>query len=139
MNEACQPAGETPAIPYEDLTQSAPFQKFDGGIKLRGSLCEDCDSRMIGQRYVCSACMSRHIRPHWFGPTGRVYSSSQVHVSRTEKVPFVLAYVDLDGGARALAKLSPKCAEVEDGTLVELVETTDDWFVSPASDNKQGK
>lgn len=133
MNEVIsQVTGEMPAIPYEDLMLEEPVEKVEGEFKMRGMRCEDCDNRMIGRRYVCSACMSRRVKEYWFGPKGYVYCSSQIHVSRTEKVPFLLAYVDLEGGARALAKVLVDGDRLADGTEVQLTADVKDWYVSPA-------
>lgn len=62
-----------------------------------------------------------------FGPEGTVFSSTTVHVALPgRKVPYVLAYVDLDAGPRILAHVVAGDVGAPPGQRVRLVGITDE-------------
>ncbi len=93
---------------------SAPF--FDGleHGEVRYQACLDCSAVQNLPRYACRRC--RGTRLEWRKSAGRgvVYAATVVHRAPSKElsplVPYTLALVDLDEGARLLGHASPGVA-----------------------------
>ena len=90
--------------------------------------CDDCDSVYFYPRPICPGCFSRNTR--WVQSSGRgtVYAFSIVHrppiPSFQERVPYVAALVELEGGVRIpsnLVDVEPDPAKIQVGMAVEVV------------------
>ena len=90
--------------------------------------CDDCDSTYFYPRPICPRCFSRNTR--WVQSSGRgtVYAFSIVHrppiPAFQERVPYVAALVELEGGARIptnLIHVEPDPSFIRVGMPVEVV------------------
>lgn len=76
--------------------------------------CERCGSSWFDHRVVCASCRSEELEPNEVAATGSIYSYSRIPSEMDpEGEGYSLAYIDLDGGVRVLAR-----AVVPDGALV---------------------
>lgn len=70
---------------------------------LKGGRCVACGYPMLYRPPLCPACGRSTVEAATFGPAGTVWSSTVLRVRVADrKPPAVLAYVDFDGGPRAL-------------------------------------
>ncbi|MEI7624816.1 MAG: OB-fold domain-containing protein [Actinomycetota bacterium] len=88
---------------------------------LDGRSCQACDHAIALQLPLCPRCRGA-VEPAQFGPRGVIWALTVVHVPARpdDKVPYTLAYVDLDQGPRLLAYVAPTDATVEVGSSVAL-------------------
>lgn len=72
----------------------------DGQPYLEGARCDECEAVYTKSQSHCAQCMSRNsLRPYKLGSTGTLHTYSIVRRSFPGiEVPFISAYVDLDGG-----------------------------------------
>jgi uncharacterized protein len=105
-------------------------------LQVLGSICENCGQTSAWRRPRCERCLGG-TAPTRFGPGGIVWSSATVHLRVGHRPPpFTLAYVDLDGGPRVLARLQPD-VELACGIRVQIVGTDEgDVVVSPFQDDE---
>lgn len=87
---------------------TGPYWEGIAGGQLRLQRCEACDAVIFYPRAVCPRCLASPLR--WFtaAGTGRVYSYTVAHRGFGEfasQAPFTVALVDLDEGARMMARL----------------------------------
>ncbi|MFK8024894.1 MAG: Zn-ribbon domain-containing OB-fold protein [Ilumatobacter sp.] len=88
------------------------------GTTIAGSTCTACGHRSTRRDPRCERCLSDTVESA-FGPGGTVWSASTVHIRVGDRTPpFVLAYVDLDGGPRVLAHLDGPEPNVGDSVRV---------------------
>jgi hypothetical protein len=74
---------------------------------LRGGRCTSCGYPMLFRPPLCPACGAASVEQAEFGPEGTVWSSTVLRVRVADrKPPAVLAYVDFDGGPRALVHVT---------------------------------
>lgn len=99
--------------------------------RVRGSRCRSCGRPDAWVRERCAACLGP-CEPETFGPSGIVWSSTDVHLPIGHRLPpFTLAQVDLHDGPRILARLEPT-GELAPGTPVQIVGSDDgDVVVGP--------
>jgi len=90
--------------------------------------CEDCGSTYFYPRPICPRCFSRNTRWVQSSGHGTVYAFSIVHRPPTpafaERVPYVAALVELEGGARMpanLVEVEPDPGSIHVGMPVEVV------------------
>jgi uncharacterized protein len=90
--------------------------------------CDDCSSTYFYPRPICPNCFSRNTR--WRQSTGRgtLYAFAVVHrpprPAFAESVPYVVALVELEGGARMptnLVDVAPDPGAIRIGMEVEVV------------------
>lgn len=109
-------AGGLSARPIrEDLLQMDP-------PRLLGSICGACAVTMFPARDYCPACTC-DVEPARvaLAETGIVYSFTVVRQAPPGRItPYVLAYVDLSGGARVLAQVNAAPGQLEIGAVVKL-------------------
>ena len=122
------------ALPFKDLAETATpdFEVGDAGVKLLGSISRSTGTVYFPARQVSQEGGKRDLSPLAFGPAGRLYSYSTVHLSSTRPTPYTIGYVDFDNGARVLAELrSDSPAQLGCDIDVELRAEADQWFVVP--------
>lgn len=87
---------------------------------IEGSACTACGHVAARTHDRCERCLGS-TTPKSFGPGGTVWSSTTVHLRIGGLAPpFVLAYVDIDGGPRVLARMID-AIEVPAGGAVQFV------------------
>lgn len=121
-------------LPFPDLGQmeEARVVEREGAVFLIGSESAGSGVRTFPAKPVCPVTGDRDMREFLFGPSGRLYSFSQIHVSANRPTPYTIGYVDFPEGVRVLAQV--RGADPE--TLVcdcpvELRAEGADWFVVP--------
>jgi len=88
--------------------------------RIDGSACAACGHVAARQHDRCERCLGS-TTPKSFGPGGTVWSSTTVHLRIGDLAPpFVLAYVDIDGGPRVLARIVD-AIEIPAGGAVRFV------------------
>jgi uncharacterized OB-fold protein len=89
-----------------NIAGDAVRREPDGTVRLVGSECRECATRVYPPSDVCCECMSENMSPLAMGPAGTLYSYSVVHAApRGWTLPFVAAYVDLPEGVRVFAHI----------------------------------
>jgi len=90
--------------------------------------CDDCNQHYFYPRPICPNCFSRDTRWVQSSGKGTLYSYAIVHRAPTpafaDMVPFVTAYVELEGGVRLptnLVEVEPDPEHVQIGMPVEVV------------------
>ncbi|GAA2592460.1 hypothetical protein GCM10010435_84080 [Winogradskya consettensis] len=119
------------SVPIADLENDDLLGAFPEGRRLVGTRCADCGQTMIGDRVVCSACVSRDVSRVPLPATGVLYSFTRLHL-KGEAVRAV-GYVDLDDNVRTLADLREDSIPLRPDVPVELGFDGDDWFFTPAT------
>lgn len=130
------------ALPLPDLAASnqRPFVVNQGVVMLKGSTSPSSGSKTFPERQVCQDTGARDMEPIIFGPYGKLYSFSIVHVSATRATPYTIGYVDFENGLRVLAEVRTETPDELNCDLdVELQADGDQWFVSPIQANKEGQ
>jgi uncharacterized protein len=106
------------------------------GDRVAGSSCQACGYRLAIKLEHCPVCREP-LSPAVFGPGGRVWAITSVHISVQERpTPYVLAYVDLDDGPRILAHVQTDPAAVPlvgDRVVLAGLTPTGDPLVRPTS------
>ncbi|TKR54455.1 hypothetical protein D7I39_15480 [Allopusillimonas ginsengisoli] len=124
-------------LPFTDLREDEelPFVMQDGAVMLRGSRSQSSGSMAFPERYVCLETGSRDMEPFLFGPDGKLYSYTTIHVSSTRTVPYTLGYVDFPNGVRVLAHIEQDDANapIACDQPVQLRATGARWFVVPVT------
>lgn len=97
----------------------------DQRYRLEGVVCSQCGHYSFPPRPVCPHCKSRALKPVEFSGKGKVFSYTTVYqtIERYEgKVPYIVALIDLEEGARITAQLTDiDPHEVKIGMPVEMV------------------
>jgi uncharacterized OB-fold protein len=101
--------------------------------------CDECGQAYFYPRAICPFCLSRRTR--WVKSSGRgaLYAFSIVHRGPTaafqDRVPYVAALVELDGGARlptTLVDVAPDPSAIRIGMPLEVVfDDVSDAFTLP--------
>lgn len=93
-------------IPWDDGT-TAPFWQAAARGELVVQTCRDCGSAQLYPRPFCLACESRSVEWTTASGWGTVYSQTEVHLRVLPDVepPYTVAVVDLDEGARLMARV----------------------------------
>jgi len=90
--------------------------------------CRDCSGTYFYPRPICPQCFSRNTE--WFQSSGRgtLHAFAIVHRAPTpafaDMVPYVTAFVELEGGARLptnLVQVEPDPSKIKIGMAVEVV------------------
>lgn len=88
------------------LDGGAVAREPGGAVRLVGSECRDCHTRVFPPAAVCPSCMSENMAPLNLSRRGTLYSWSVVHAApRGWTLPFVAGYVDLPEGVRVFAHI----------------------------------
>lgn len=124
----------TVSLAIPDLEDDNLLGEFAEGRRLVGSTCADCKTTMIGNRVVCSSCVSQNVSRVALPSTGTLYSFTRIRVG-VEGGVRPLGYVDLDGvDVRTLADLREESGALAPDMRVQLVTDGDDWFFEPDTD-----
>jgi uncharacterized OB-fold protein len=103
------------------LSDPRPRVVRDGdGHRLEGVRCRR-GHPLLARFHRCPRC-GADVGPELFGPAGRVWSFTVMHVASSpdEPVPYTLAYLDLDDGPRVLVRIEGKVPSV--GDRARLIE-----------------
>ncbi len=119
-------SAEGASLPIADLEDESSIDTFDEGIRLVGTLCDQCGKRMLGARVVCSACVSTEVSRVALQSTGTLYSFTTMRVGADQ--PRVLGYVDLDDGVRTLTDLREGDVPLVPDARVELRTSGASWW-----------
>jgi uncharacterized OB-fold protein len=130
-----------------DATSTRPKPRIDEESKEFWEACEqgelyvqecgDCGLLRHYPRALCPECFSREVRWRKCSGKGTIYTFTVVHQNQApafrDKVPYVLAYVELEEGVRLLTNIvgcDPE--DVEIGMAVEVqFEEIGDGFALP--------
>ena len=87
---------------------TGPYWEGIAGGQLRLQRCDACQAVVFYPRAVCPRCLASPLR--WFtaAGTGRIYSYTVAHRAFGEfasQAPFTVALIDLDEGARMMARI----------------------------------
>ncbi len=103
-------ADATRPLPSLKELDTAPFWRATKERRLTYQKCHDCGSVVFHPRNHCTSCLGRSLSWHDSKGFGTVYTYSVIRQSyhpffRT-KVPFAVAWIDLDEGPRILSNLT---------------------------------
>lgn len=105
---------------------SAPYWQAAREGKLVVQQCSSCGQKRFLPRHLCPACWSDQMQ--WVEASGRgtVHSMTVVRrapsVAFRDKVPYVVALIDLEDGPRMLANiLGPNAEHAQIGQSVEVM------------------
>ncbi len=97
----------------------------DQRYRLQGTVCENCGQYSFPPRAVCPKCKSRNQKLFVFSGKGTVFSFTTIYQTigaYQDKVPYLVALIDLDEGPRITAQLTDvEWDEVHIGMPVEMV------------------
>ena len=99
------------ALPSAADPLAAPYVEGLWRGELRVQCCGDCGAAQSLARFACRACGSRQL--HWRASAGRgrIHAITVVQRAPTDEfralVPYALALVDLDEGARVIGHAEP--------------------------------
>jgi uncharacterized OB-fold protein len=115
---------QTMPVPIPDL-DSQPFWDAVNRRELRLERCDACGELRYPPRPMCPKCQSLSATWHQISGHGRVYSwvipHHPVHPLVRDKVPYVVALVELDEGPRMVTRLVDiAIEEVREGLEVEV-------------------
>jgi uncharacterized OB-fold protein len=115
--------------------ESKPFWDGCKEHALRLQRCRDCGEAYFYPRSVCPGCLSANVE--WFQASGRgkLHTFSVVHVGLRYpplELPYVLAVVELEEGARMLSNLvgvpaDPEQIRCEMPVVVEFADVTEQF------------
>ncbi len=95
-----------PRFPEPD---TEPFWEATKDHELRYQVCDDCDGVVFYPRRHCTHCLSQNLSWKTSKGEGTIYTYSVVrqnyHPAFRERVPYVIAWVDLDEGFRMLTNI----------------------------------
>ena len=96
-----------PAFPEPD---TQPFWEATKNHELRYQVCDDCDGIVFFPRRHCTHCLGQSLSWKTSRGQGTLYTYSVVrqnyHPAFRERLPYVIAWVDLDEGFRILSNLT---------------------------------
>ena len=100
-----------PARPLPDIAEldTGEFWRRTKNRKLCYQQCASCDGRVFYPRGHCPHCGSGDLAWHQASGNGRIYSFSVIrqsyHPFFLSRVPYAVAWVDLDDGIRILSNV----------------------------------
>jgi uncharacterized OB-fold protein len=101
-----------------------PFWEAARDRRLTYQTCDSCGEVVFFPRRHCPSCLRRELS--WHDSTGRgtVYTFSVVRASRdprfADRVPYAVAWIDLDEGFRMMSNVLGDVEELLVGTPVEV-------------------
>ena len=100
----------TRPLPSLKEHDTAPFWAATKEQRLTYQKCDDCGAVIWHPRAHCTACLGRALSWHISAGRGAVYSYSVIrqsyHPFFRGKIPFAIAWIDLDEGPRILSNLT---------------------------------
>jgi uncharacterized OB-fold protein len=107
-----------PKFPEPD---TQPFWEATRGHELRYQVCNDCSGLVFYPRRHCTHCLSSNLAWRTSKGEGTVYTYSVVHQNYhpafRERVPYVIAWIDLDEGFRMLSNVVGLADPVHDTVI----------------------
>ena len=102
------------------------WRRIPARYRLEGTKCTTCNTHFFPPRIICSVCRRKGIlKPCSFSGKGKVYSYTEIYVPPEgfeTQVPYVLAIIELEEGAKVLAQIVDIRAEdITIGSKVEKV------------------
>jgi uncharacterized protein len=102
------------------------WRKIPERYGLLGVKCETCDSHYFPKRSICPKCRRKgKIADVKYSGRGKVFSFTEVTAPPQgfeDQVPYILAVIELDEGARLTAQIvDARKEDVKVGSLVEQV------------------
>lgn len=121
-------APRTP-LPHFPEPDTQPFWEATKNHQLRYQLCDDCSGIVFHPRRHCTHCLSLNLSWKTSRGEGAIYTYSIVrstyHPAFRSRVPYVVAWIDLDEGFRMLSNvvgIDDPAADVRVGQRVRV-----DW------------
>lgn len=116
-------ADETRPLPVPD-GDTRPYWNAAKEHRLVLRRCLDCQTAIFYPRGICPHCMSDHL--DWITASGRgtIYSYTVVHRAPAgfqDRVPYVVALIDLDEGVRMMSNVVDAGSEVRVGAPVQVI------------------
>ena len=117
---------DIPLLKPTKSEETTPFWEGTEAGELRVQQCEECGSRQLPASPVCVECLSPKVS--WVATSGRgtIFSYTVIHhndsVPFREMLPYIVALVDLEEGARVTSNIlecTPEVVHV--GMPVEVV------------------
>ena len=103
-------ADPTRPLPSLKELDTAPFWRATKQHQLTFQRCDDCGTVVFHPRSHCTGCLGHALSWHVSKGLGTVYSYSVIrqsyHPFFKTKVPFAVAWIDLDEGPRMLSNLT---------------------------------
>ena len=126
-------APTTPPRPLPVPTQATqPFWDATAQQKLLVQRCGDCQHRQSIPRLFCTRCLSDNIQWDASPGLGHIYTFTVNHRAANphmaDKVPYVVAVVQLDEGTRLMANIvnvAPDAVRIGDRVQVRFLPLTD--------------
>ncbi len=125
MTEATREA--TRPLPSLNEPDTQPFWEATRNRQLRYQKCSDCGTVVFHPRRHCTGCTTGTLSWHTASGKGTLYTFSVVrqsyHPFFRQKVPYAIAWVDLDEGPRLLTNITgvtDPSTELECGQRVQL-------------------
>ena len=114
-------------MPSTDELDTRAFWEATREGELRYQQCDDCDTVIFYPRRHCTGCLGNALSWKTACGTGTVYTFSVVrqsyHPFFRERVPYAVAWIDLDEGPRLLSNIvgiDDPLSEVRIGQRVEV-------------------
>lgn len=102
-------AERTRPLPTLDEPDTRPFWEATKRHELRYQLCDDCSGVVFFPRRHCPHCMSMKLSWKTSRGEGTVYTYTIIrqigHPVFRERVPYAVAWIDLDEGFRVLSNV----------------------------------
>ena len=106
------------------MTSARIWRERGARYRNEASKCASCGRMHYPARKVCDACGSREIEAVRMAETGRVLTYTVIRVAPpgfTAHVPYVVAVLEMDDGARCMAQMADIAPEdVKTGMRVRL-------------------
>jgi uncharacterized OB-fold protein len=100
----------TRPLPSLKEADTGPFWAATKEHELRYQRCDDCQTVVFYPRGHCTSCLGRNLSWHTSRGEGTVYTYSVIrqsyHPFFRGKVPFAVAWIDLDEGPRLLSNIT---------------------------------
>ena len=112
-----------PSFPEPD---TQPFWEATKDHELRYQVCDDCDGIVFFPRRHCTHCLGQNLSWKTSSGQGTLYTYSVVrqnyHPAFRERLPYVIAWIDLDEGFRILSNLTGIDDPAKDVTIGQRVQ-----------------
>ena len=101
------------------MRESIPltWRRIPERYRMVGSKCETCGQNFFPGRVVCPKCRRKgKMKPTQFSGNGKIYSFTTIYSAPSgfeDQVPYVIAIVELDEGARVLGQI----VDIKNGKL----------------------
>ena len=118
--------GDQP-LPHFPEPDTEPFWEATKNHELRYQVCDDCSGIVFYPRHHCTHCLGSKLSWKNSKGQGTIYTYSIVrqnyHPAFKERIPYVIAWIDLDEGFRILSNVvgvDDPTKDVEIGQRVQV-------------------